>query len=74
MDFLTHSLLPLPEVCDFQHRLSAPNLPWRDGRLTAGDQAALVKNNSQLDPTAQLTLSIQPTHTKRTPLKTGVTQ
>ena len=58
MDFLTHSLLPLTEVRDFQLRLSAPNLPWRDGRLTAGDQAALVKNNHQLDPNAELTLAI----------------
>ena len=58
MDFLTHSLLPLPEVRDFQQRLSAPNLPWRDGRLTAGDQAALVKNNYQLDPNSELTLAI----------------
>ena len=58
MDFITHSLLPLSEVRDFQQRLSAPNLPWRDGRLTAGDQAALVKNNYQLDPNFELTLSI----------------
>ena len=58
MDFLTHSLLPLHEVRDLQQRLSAPNLPWRDGRLTAGDQAALVKNNHQLDPNAELTLAI----------------
>ncbi len=58
MDFLTHSLLPLPEVRDFQQRLNAPNLPWRDGRLTAGDQAASVKNNYQLDPNAELTLAI----------------
>ena len=58
MDFLTHSLLPLPVVRDFQQRLSAPNLPWRDGRLTAGYQAALAKNNHQLDPKSQLTLAI----------------
>ena len=58
MDFLTHSLLPLPAVRDFQQRLSTPNLPWRDGRLTAGDHAALVKNNHQLDPNAELTLAI----------------
>ena len=58
MDFLTHSLLPLSEVRDFQQRLRAPNLPWRDGRLTAGDQAALVKNNTQLDSNAELTLAI----------------
>ena len=58
MDFITHSLLPHSEVRDFQQRLSAPNLPWRDGRLTAGDQAALVKNNHQLDPNFELTLLI----------------
>jgi len=58
MNFLTHSLLPLPEVRDFQKLLSAPNLPWRDGRLTAGEQAALVKNNFQLDPNSELTLAI----------------
>ena len=58
MDFLTHSLLSPLEVRDFQQRLSAPNLPWRDGRLTAGDHAALVKNNYQLDPNAELTLAI----------------
>ena len=58
MDFLTHTLLPLSEVRDFQQRLSSPKLPWLDGRLTAGDQAALVKNNFQLDPNAELTLVI----------------
>ena len=58
MDFLTQSLLPLPKVRDFQQRLSSPDLPWRDGRLTAGDQAALVKTNDQLDPNADLTIAI----------------
>ena len=58
MDFLTHSLLPDEVVQDFQQCLQAPNLPWRDGRLTAGDQAALVKQNHQLDPNAHLTHSI----------------
>ena len=58
MDFLKHTLLPLHEVHDFQQRLGAPNLPWRDGRLTAGAQAALVKQNYQLDPNAELALAI----------------
>ena len=58
MDFLTHSLLPDAVVQEFQHSLQAPNLPWRDGRITAGDQAALVKKNRQLDPSAELTHSI----------------
>ena len=50
--------MPLPKVRDFQQRLSSPDLPWRDGRLTAGDQAALVKTNDQLDPNADLTIAI----------------
>ena len=58
MEFLNHSLLPISVVRDFQKRLLSPALPWRDGRLTAGDQAALVKNNHQLDPTDDLTLTI----------------
>ena len=58
MDFLTHPLLSLPEVRDFRKSLCSPNLPWRDGRSTAGNQAALVKNNYQLDPNAELTLAI----------------
>ena len=58
MEFITHPLLPFDEIQDIQQRLLAPNLPWRDGRLTAGDQASLVKKNHQLDPNSDLTLSI----------------
>ena len=58
MEFITHSLLPLGEIQDIQQRLLASDLPWRDGRLTAGDQAALVKRNHQLDPNSDLTHSI----------------
>ena len=55
MEFLTHTLLPDDEIKDIQQRLLAPDLPWRDGRLTAGDQAALVKQNHQLAPDSELT-------------------
>ena len=58
MDFLAHSLLPYELVHNFQKSLQLPNLPWRDGRLTAGDHAALVKQNHQLDPSDELTHSI----------------
>ena len=58
MDYLTHSLLPDALVQEFYQALQAPDLPWRDGRLTAGDQAALVKKNHQLEPSAELTQSI----------------
>ena len=58
MEFLTHTLLPDDEIKDIQQRLLAPDLPWRDGRLTAGDQAAIVKQNHQLAPDSELTISI----------------
>ena len=58
MDFLTHQLLPNDDTCRIQGALKNSDLPWRDGRLTAGNQAALVKKNNQLDPDFQLTLDI----------------
>ena len=58
MDYLTHPLLTSGEACDIQNSLRSPDLPWRDGRLTAGNQAAFVKSNHQLDPDSQLTLDI----------------
>ena len=58
MDFLTHQLLSADEACLIQDDLKSSDLPWRDGRLTAGNQAALVKKNNQLDPDFKLTLDI----------------
>ena len=58
MDYLSHSLLGADEIRDVQQRLEADDLPWRDGRLTAGSQAAKVKRNQQLDPGSELCLSI----------------
>ena len=58
MDYLSHSLLGADEIRDVQQRLEAEDLPWRDGRLTAGSQAAQVKRNQQLDPGSELCLSI----------------
>ena len=58
MDYLSHSLLGADEIRDVQQRLEADDLPWRDGRLTAGSQAAQVKKNQQLDPGCELCFSI----------------
>ena len=43
-------LLSQADVDSIHQQLSAADLPWLDGRLTAGEQAASVKKNHQLDP------------------------
>ena len=58
MEYLTSSLLPADVSVDWQSRLCASDLSWLDGRRTAGEQAALVKHNRQLDPTDCLTVQI----------------
>ena len=58
MEYLTSSLLPADVSVDWQSRLCASDLSWLDGRRTAGEQAALVKQNRQLDPADCLTVQI----------------
>ena len=58
MEYLSKSLLPADVSADLQSRLSASNLSWLDGRLSAGEQAAMVKHNRQLDPSERLTAEI----------------
>ena len=58
MDFLTHQLLSAGEISLICNSLASSDLPWLDGRLTAGNQAALVKKNNQLDPGFDLTSEI----------------
>ena len=58
MEYLTSSLLPANVSVDWQSRLCSSDLSWLDGRRTAGEQAALVKRNRQLDPTDCLTVQI----------------
>ena len=58
MEYLTRSLLPADVSVDWQSRLCASDLSWLDGRRTAGEQAALVKHNRQLDPADCLTVQI----------------
>ena len=50
MEHLVRPLLSQDEIDSIYQGLSAADLPWRDGRLTAGEQAASVKKNHQLDP------------------------
>ena len=58
MDFLTRPILDGVELQQIQNRLTSDQLPWRDGKLTAGQQAASVKQNSQLAPDSELTQEI----------------
>jgi len=54
MNFLSLSLLDSDNLSLFQRKLVQDDLEWLDGRLTAGDQAAVVKQNRQLNPESDL--------------------
>ena len=58
MDHLVRPLLSQDEIDSIDQQLSAPDLPWRDGRLTAGEQAASVKKNHQLDPDSPVAIHV----------------
>ena len=58
MEHLVRPLLSQDEINSIHQYLSAADLPWRDGRLTAGEQAAAVKRNHQLDPESPLAIEI----------------
>ena len=49
MNFLTYKLLNTEEIKGLKANLERDNLPWEDGKKTAGNHASLVKNNLQLD-------------------------
>tara|TARA_A100001388_G_scaffold273711_1_gene256015 strand:- start:1160 stop:1825 length:666 start_codon:yes stop_codon:yes gene_type:complete len=49
MNYLTHQLLNTKEIELINTFLKQDNLPWEDGKKTAGNHAAKVKNNKQLN-------------------------
>jgi PKHD-type hydroxylase len=58
MDFLTSELLGVDETRQLTSELTNRESIWLDGRLTAGEHAALVKQNRQLDHSLPLARSI----------------
>ena len=54
MNYLTHQLLNPEEISLLKKNLFLRDLPWEDGKKTAGNQAAKVKNNLQLDKSSNI--------------------
>ena len=54
MNYLTHQLLNPKELNLLKDNLFLKNLPWEDGKKTAGNHAAKVKNNLQLDRSSNI--------------------
>ncbi len=54
MNYLTHQLLNPQEVNLLNKNLISKDLPWEDGKKTAGNHAAKVKDNLQLDRSSNI--------------------
>ena len=54
MNYLTHQLLNPQEIKLVKENIFQKNLPWEDGKKTAGNHAAKVKNNLQLDKSSNI--------------------
>ena len=54
MNYLTHQLLNPQEVNLLKKNLFLKGLPWEDGKKTAGNHAAKVKDNLQLDKNSNI--------------------
>ena len=54
MNFLTYKLLNTEEIKALRANLDSKNLPWEDGKKTAGNHASLVKNNLQLNRESEI--------------------
>ena len=54
MNYLTHQLLNPQEIKLLKENLFPKNLPWEDGKKTAGNHAAKVKENLQLDKNSNI--------------------
>ena len=59
MNTLSLPLLDTDQLKHFNSLLSGQNPQWLDGRLTAGEHAASVKNNKQLNPGCGVAVEIE---------------
>ena len=58
MNYLTHQLLNSEELEIIRKNLDKEKLLWEDGKQTAGEHAARVKNNLQLKRDSDLSKSL----------------
>tara|TARA_A100001035_G_C27715370_1_gene469232 strand:- start:409 stop:1074 length:666 start_codon:yes stop_codon:yes gene_type:complete len=65
MNYLTHQLLNPEELKSLRKSLSNLNLPWEDGKKTAGNHASLVKKNLQLDKESDISKKLSILVTKK---------
>jgi len=54
MNYLTHQLLNPQEINILKKNLNLRDLSWEDGKKTAGNHAAKVKENLQLDRSSNI--------------------
>ena len=54
MNYLTHQLLNPQEVNFLKKHLAPEDISWEDGKKTAGNYAAIVKDNLQLDRSSNI--------------------
>ena len=54
MNYLTHQLLNAQEINVIKTNLNLQDIPWEDGKKTAGNHAAKVKDNLQLDRSSDI--------------------
>ena len=54
MNYLTHQLLNPQEIKLVKDNIFLEDLPWEDGKKTAGNHAAKVKHNLQLDKNSNI--------------------
>ena len=54
MNYLTHQLLNPKEIKLLKENLFLKDLPWENGKKTAGNHAAKVKDNLQLDRSSEI--------------------
>ena len=65
MNYLIHQLLNTEELKSLTRSLGDFDLPWEDGKKTAGNHASLVKNNLQLDKGSDISKKLSILITKK---------